>query len=530
MSLKISKDFELPNNAVTKTMAIIAKKGAGKTYTAGVIEEEFAKNGIPFVVIDPMGHHWGIKSKYPVYIFGGKNADVPISPEIGREVAQTIVKMGISVVIDISSFSKSEQRRFVHDFCDELFKINETPRHLFLEEAPEFVPQIVRQEDAKVFSAIDRLVRLGRGKGIGITLIGQRSAKINKDVLSQIDLLFILRTTWKADVDVFVDLMKDTLNKNELEEFKKNVQKLPTGWAYVWSPEWLGVFKLIKIRKRETFDSSKTPELGEIRNVRLVRVDATKLAEEFSRLIEEKKEERRKIKELEKELQKRDRIIERLKSQVDDLNYKLEILELVGKKLGVSPKNLSPEVKKEIIGIKEEEIRKLREYAKALEEKNKKLEERIKELEKDVSLLERIRKIIEELVPVGRVKEKVVATPTVVLKKKYQERVVERILKTISSLTKRQKDIAMWVNFVWGKQINRKGIARHLLGWKSSTSELNADVRLLIDKELLREDFAGRIYPNIENIIRSELKIYDASEEEIVNTIERIKEELAKED
>ena len=146
-------------------------------------------------------------------------------------------------------------------------------------------------------------------------------------------------------------------------------------------------------------------------------------------------------------------------------------------------------------------------------------------------LLEKIRKILVDLIPKKvEVVEKpkiIRETPTIVLKKKYQERIVRRIMGMISGLTRRQKDIATWVNFVWGKQITRKGIAKHLLGWKSSTSELNADIRLLIDNGLLREDSAGRIYPNVEELVRTSLKPYDASEEEIAETIEKIKSELA---
>src|SRR3972149_944330 len=52
----------LPPEVLTHTMAILAKKGAGKTYTAGVIAEEFAKAGLPFVVLDPVGVHYGIRA------------------------------------------------------------------------------------------------------------------------------------------------------------------------------------------------------------------------------------------------------------------------------------------------------------------------------------------------------------------------------------------------------------------------------------------------------------------------------------
>jgi DNA helicase HerA-like ATPase len=60
--LKLSKDVELPLDAVTQTFGIVAKKRRGKTYTASVMAEEMIKNGLPFVVLDPTGVWWGLRA------------------------------------------------------------------------------------------------------------------------------------------------------------------------------------------------------------------------------------------------------------------------------------------------------------------------------------------------------------------------------------------------------------------------------------------------------------------------------------
>ena len=51
--------IQIPLNAATKTFAILAKRGAGKSYTAAVLAEEFFKQNIPFVVFDPIDVWWG---------------------------------------------------------------------------------------------------------------------------------------------------------------------------------------------------------------------------------------------------------------------------------------------------------------------------------------------------------------------------------------------------------------------------------------------------------------------------------------
>jgi uncharacterized protein len=78
--------IQIPLSAATKTFAILAKRGAGKTYTGAVPAEEFHKNRIPFVVFDPIDVWWGLrlgkdgKSKgVPVVVFGTEHADIPLS-------------------------------------------------------------------------------------------------------------------------------------------------------------------------------------------------------------------------------------------------------------------------------------------------------------------------------------------------------------------------------------------------------------------------------------------------------------------
>lgn len=58
--LKISLDLK---KTITKHMAILAKSGAGKSYTVGVILEEVIKKNIPIVILDPHSEYSSIK--YP---------------------------------------------------------------------------------------------------------------------------------------------------------------------------------------------------------------------------------------------------------------------------------------------------------------------------------------------------------------------------------------------------------------------------------------------------------------------------------
>ncbi len=53
--LTLGPGLMLPVEAVTETFAILAKRGAGKTYTATVLVKEMMAAGLPLVIVDPVG-------------------------------------------------------------------------------------------------------------------------------------------------------------------------------------------------------------------------------------------------------------------------------------------------------------------------------------------------------------------------------------------------------------------------------------------------------------------------------------------
>jgi DNA helicase HerA-like ATPase len=61
MNVEIFGSIKIPINAAIKTFAILAKRGAGKSYTGAVMAEEFAKVNVPFVVFDPIDVWWGLR-------------------------------------------------------------------------------------------------------------------------------------------------------------------------------------------------------------------------------------------------------------------------------------------------------------------------------------------------------------------------------------------------------------------------------------------------------------------------------------
>jgi len=298
--IHIAGGLSLPLEAATQTFAILAKRGVGKTYTSAVITEQMLKVGIPVVILDPIGVWWGLRSSangkragLPITIFGGDHADVPLESTAGETIANLVVDERISAVLDLSRFRKAEQMRFVTALAERLYHKNRKPLHVVMDEADSFAPQRPHHGEERMLGAFEDIVRRGRARGLGITMVTQRSAVLNKNVLTQAEVLIVLRTIASQDrdaIDSWIDVHGD---KDKRKQMMDSLASLDIGEAWFWSPGWLDVFKRIKVDKRETFDSSATPKFGgRIREPkRLAAVDLDRIRARIADTIERAKQD-----------------------------------------------------------------------------------------------------------------------------------------------------------------------------------------------------------------------------------------------
>lgn len=291
--MKVAVGLDLPLQAVTETFAILAVRRAGKSNTAVVIAEQMHAAGLPWVAVDPKGDWWGVRSSasgngpgLAVVVFGGLHGDLPLEPGAGAYIADLVAARRLTCVLDTSEMSKGEQIRFLVAFAERLLKVNREPLHLFLEEADEYIPQRVESDMARVVGAVGKLVRRGGFRGIGTTIISQRSAVVNKDVLSQVGSLIVLRTTSPQDRKAISDWVRDKVGG--ADEMLASLPSLANGEAWVWSPEFLGETKRVQFGRRRTFDSGATPEVGKrrIEPSRLADVDLAAIKEAMGEFIQ----------------------------------------------------------------------------------------------------------------------------------------------------------------------------------------------------------------------------------------------------
>jgi len=324
MSLHIGKAgvhrFELPLDVATWAMAIHGVRGKGKTSTAVVIVEEALKAGVQCCVLDPTDVWHGLRSSrdgkragHPVVILGGSHGDLPLHPQSGRVVADFVVEHPVPVILSLRHLRKGEAQRFVTDFAEQLYHRKGEAKHrrpllLVIDEASRFVPQKVMGETARLVGAIEDIVRQGRASGFGVILVDQRPASVNKDVLTQIELLVCHAVTSPQDRKALDEWIQGKDSAGHRGEFLEHLASLERGEAWFWLP-MSDVFARVHVRSRDTFDSSRTPEIGEapVAPERFAQVDLGALEEAFQEAVRDAeandpKALKKRIAELEREL------------------------------------------------------------------------------------------------------------------------------------------------------------------------------------------------------------------------------------
>lgn len=343
-----------PDVLIQKHACILAKSGSGKSYTVGVMIEEFIKKDIPVVIIDPHGEYisvrrpnldkqemhimrrFGIRPKgytKNVYEFSpvcGKNRNaIPLYLEETNLSFQDLLNLlpdatPVQKGILYEAYKKAKEKKFyfLKDILKEireaksnakwnlipqieqiismnLFSVNYTsineivrkgrcsvinlrgvppyiqeilvsllltkifderknenipPALVVIEEAHRYAPE---RGQGKSFAGeiIRTIASEGRKFGIGLVVVSQRPARVDKNVLSQCNTHIILKTTNPNDLKAIVASVEG-LDTKSAEE----IQMLPVGIAIIAGlPLPAPIF--VEIRPRETLHGGKLSEI-----------------------------------------------------------------------------------------------------------------------------------------------------------------------------------------------------------------------------------------------------------------------------
>ena len=107
-----------------------------------------------------------------------------------------------------------------------------TPLMLIVDEADAIAPQKPNPGEERMLGAMDDIVRRGGQRGIGCLLISQRSAVVNKNVLTQTQVMIAMQTIARLDMDAIMDWVDVHGQVEQGKILRASLQALPTGDAW----------------------------------------------------------------------------------------------------------------------------------------------------------------------------------------------------------------------------------------------------------------------------------------------------------
>lgn len=322
---------------LTKHVAVLAKSGAGKSYTVGVLLEEILSRKVPLIIIDPHGEYSSIKNPndeevekltaYGLKPKGFKNikeyGDQKINPELkplklddnltAQELIQLlpgkpsanqmgllynalkhlkkinfetvlleldreennakwtlvnsleyiknlelfsefhvshneIVSIGVCSIINLKGIPPDVQEIIVYKLLKDLFEARKQnkipPFFTVIEEAHNFCPERSYGE-TKCSKIIRTIASEGRKFGMGICVVSQRPARVDKSVVSQCTTQIILKVTNPNDLKAISSSVEGITAESEEE-----IRNLVIGTSMVTGITDMPLF--VKVRPRMT--------------------------------------------------------------------------------------------------------------------------------------------------------------------------------------------------------------------------------------------------------------------------------------
>ena len=166
-----------------------------------------------------------------------------------------LVKKGQATIINLRGINVDIQQLVVQRIVKDLFDARKLgkipPLFLIIEEAHNYIPEKEVTFSSKI---IRNVASEGRKFGLGLCIISQRPARVDKNILSQCNTQIILRITNPNDLKAV------TYAESIVENLDKEIKNLPVGHALIIGME---VPLFIKVRVRKSKHGGETIKIAE---------------------------------------------------------------------------------------------------------------------------------------------------------------------------------------------------------------------------------------------------------------------------
>lgn len=184
---------------VDSRLLVQANSGGGKSWAIRrLLEQSHGK--IQQLVIDPEGEFATLRERFDYVLAARHGGDTAADPRFARLLAERLLELGVSAILDIYELEAHQRIRFVKGFLEALVDAPKKlwhPALVVVDEAHVYCPQ---QGDAESARAVIDVCTRGRKRGFAPILATQRLSKLHKDAAAECNNKLIGRTGLDVDV------------------------------------------------------------------------------------------------------------------------------------------------------------------------------------------------------------------------------------------------------------------------------------------------------------------------------------------
>ena len=241
---------------------ITGKSGSGKSYTMGVLCEEFLKKGVPVVILDRHGEYGSLKvasedtgegeSEFVDKIIEfsdlkkNKGGDIDIEYLFSLSSAD-IVAPNLCTIVNLNGLSLEVQETVAGKLLKKLYESSTTrkipPFYLFLDEAHLFAGK----KQTETCEVVKLFAQEGRKFGANIVIGTQRPQLLDTTIRAQAGTWVVHNLSDIRDIGITISSAEDLSNDN-----KSDISGLDKGEAIICGEAVKGIPLFVKIRSRRT--------------------------------------------------------------------------------------------------------------------------------------------------------------------------------------------------------------------------------------------------------------------------------------
>lgn len=316
-------DFCVDIERLIETRLLIqANSGGGKSFLLRKLLEA-THGSVQQIVLDPEGEFSTIREKFD-FIIAGKSGDIQADPKTASLLAQKVLELNVSIILDLYDLKIHERHLFVKNFLDGLMNASRSlwhPALVIVDEAHIYAPQ-----DGKSIAkeSVADLATRGRKRGFSAVLATQRLSKLHKDVAAECNNKLIGRT----GLDIDVKRASDELGFSKKESIL-SLRDLDAGEFYAFGPALTKAVTKIKAgpvlsKHMKAGQASKSQTTVPTAKVKTILAKLSDLPKEAAQDLKDKESMLARIKELERTIRESKRHSDTIpSSHLEEMKHKL---------------------------------------------------------------------------------------------------------------------------------------------------------------------------------------------------------------